>query len=198
MINFPIESALVQLQKADPSDVLSLLPIPPHQTMSATYVLLQFNNDPFSHRFEDLESRPAFTVYVYACRRHSDSSRAFISRSQENGRSTLSPNRPSSGHLSSLTRSTNTPTSSRSPVSRNGVNNIPASWDRTTPTSISARTRRAAFSCTEMEKKSRWHIISDKRKTAARTSTLTLPPPVVVPAGRRMSNWRKCGKGSRE
>lgn len=32
--------------------------------MSAAYVLLQFGQDPFSHRFEDLESRPAFTVYV--------------------------------------------------------------------------------------------------------------------------------------
>ncbi|KAF9236194.1 hypothetical protein BU15DRAFT_77167 [Melanogaster broomeanus] len=30
--------------------------------MSGTYVLLQFGSDPFSHHFEDLESRPAFTV----------------------------------------------------------------------------------------------------------------------------------------
>ncbi|KAH7887413.1 hypothetical protein F5I97DRAFT_825383 [Phlebopus sp. FC_14] len=29
---------------------------------SSTYVLLQFGSDPFSHRFEDLESRPAFIV----------------------------------------------------------------------------------------------------------------------------------------
>ena len=32
--------------------------------MTAAYVLLQFGDDLFSHRFEDLESRPAFTVYV--------------------------------------------------------------------------------------------------------------------------------------
>lgn len=30
--------------------------------MSGSYVLLQFGSDLFSHRFEDLESRPAFTV----------------------------------------------------------------------------------------------------------------------------------------
>ncbi|KAF8841573.1 hypothetical protein BDN67DRAFT_1010506 [Paxillus ammoniavirescens] len=30
--------------------------------MAGAYVLLQFGSDPFSHRFEDLESRPAFTV----------------------------------------------------------------------------------------------------------------------------------------
>ncbi|KAF8138830.1 hypothetical protein EV363DRAFT_1522831 [Boletus edulis] len=33
--------------------------------MAATYVLLQFGDDSFSHRFEDLESRPAFTVYAH-------------------------------------------------------------------------------------------------------------------------------------
>jgi hypothetical protein len=32
--------------------------------MSATYVLLQFGADPFNVRFEDIEGRPAFTVYV--------------------------------------------------------------------------------------------------------------------------------------
>ena len=32
--------------------------------MSGPYILLQFGEDPFSHRFEDLECRPAFTVYV--------------------------------------------------------------------------------------------------------------------------------------
>lgn len=32
--------------------------------MATAYVLLQFGSDLFSHRFEDLESRPAFTVYV--------------------------------------------------------------------------------------------------------------------------------------
>ncbi|KAI6100150.1 hypothetical protein F5141DRAFT_1140600 [Pisolithus sp. B1] len=31
--------------------------------MSNTYVLLQFGSDPFAFRFEDLEGRPAFTVY---------------------------------------------------------------------------------------------------------------------------------------
>ena len=34
--------------------------------MTSAYVLLQFSDDPFSHRFEDLECRPAFTVYVRA------------------------------------------------------------------------------------------------------------------------------------
>jgi hypothetical protein len=33
--------------------------------MSGPYTLLQFGADPFSSRFEDLEGRPAFTVYVF-------------------------------------------------------------------------------------------------------------------------------------
>ncbi|KIJ69824.1 hypothetical protein HYDPIDRAFT_22984 [Hydnomerulius pinastri MD-312] len=32
--------------------------------MAGPYLLLQFGSDPFSHRFEDLESRPAFTVKI--------------------------------------------------------------------------------------------------------------------------------------
>lgn len=32
--------------------------------MTGSYVLLQFGSDLFNHKFEDLESRPAFTVYV--------------------------------------------------------------------------------------------------------------------------------------
>ncbi|KAI9574327.1 hypothetical protein HD554DRAFT_2165817 [Boletus coccyginus] len=36
--------------------------------MAGAYVLLQFGNDSFSHRFEDLECRPAFTVKtVHEC-----------------------------------------------------------------------------------------------------------------------------------
>jgi hypothetical protein len=38
----------------------------PPPTMAGAYVLLQFGDDPFSLRFEDLECRPAFTVYVRA------------------------------------------------------------------------------------------------------------------------------------
>jgi hypothetical protein len=33
--------------------------------MSGTYVLLQYGNDPWATRFEDLEGRRAFTMYVY-------------------------------------------------------------------------------------------------------------------------------------
>ncbi|KAG8218948.1 hypothetical protein J3R82DRAFT_4659 [Butyriboletus roseoflavus] len=106
MIDFQIGSALVR-EKADPSQLqwMSSLSFPsPPLTMTGAYTLLQFGNDPFSHHFEDLESRPAFTV------------------------------------------STNTPTSSfKSPERRNGVNNTPTSWARTTPTSISARTRARGF-----------------------------------------------------
>jgi hypothetical protein len=36
----------------------------PSAIMSGPFVLLQFGSDPFSTKFEDLEGRAAFTVWV--------------------------------------------------------------------------------------------------------------------------------------
>jgi len=49
----------ITVEQVVPPPRLSTLP-----TMASSYVLLQFGSDLFNHRFEDLESRPAFTVYV--------------------------------------------------------------------------------------------------------------------------------------
>lgn len=44
--------------------------------MSSQYVLLQFGSDPFNARYEDLEGRSAFTLYVF-CNRYPSESRSY-------------------------------------------------------------------------------------------------------------------------
>ena len=61
---FPIWHSLLDELRSSQWRIVSSPPSA-RVTMSGLYVLLQFGENPFSTRFEDLEARAAFTVYVF-------------------------------------------------------------------------------------------------------------------------------------